>query len=1000
MSAALDSLQQIADKIDAAIATFQITVQAVTEKINAVDPKDPTALEQIAAIQAEYKAARDTYVGIVKPAFDEMQTIINGLPADEKNAGQKIFNDVSTRNNISTEKAAAYTATRDTKKAEAQAAVDDKNKEVEDNAAKTPEQTDQQNKQYTAEGGAQDDKGGPTEANSNTPTSSTASGDATTLPTVTVTGKKLPGKDPSKSGPRLRKNPLGNFSSYTYQITLYMITPDAYNAFVLSGKKDINAFQNALDAVNQRDAANVTTSNSSPTASPGSPPASSSKKLLGGGVYVVAQSGGVGPGQKRAPTMDNDLYIDDLKITQAINAKATLTNTNNTSLSFSITEPYGFSFLTQLQTAAEQLATVCKTAGYKDLQNPSKQFFILGVQFLGYDADGKLINSKDIPGAEGDPTANSFGLYQRYYDIYITKLSWKIDGRNVVYAVQAANIPNSPFKTKRGVVPHSLAVIGKTVYDALMGGTTLKPDSNQNQAKTNRLANKSVPPNSGNTLGLITALNAFEESLVRSNTIDLANQWDIKFIGDAESYIKNSDMVTPNDLNKLRWGRDPNVTDTGKSNDANSTKPGVPNPDSRIVQVQGGTMILQAINTIITQSTFMTDGMTLLNMETEELNLKPNEQAKTMVWYNVSAQVEILGWDTKVGDFAYKTTYIFEIYDTPMVLSTYIKNTSPYYGPHKRYQYWYTGQNSEIIKYEQTMDNTYFVTTLNPNGTPASQGGGADVATKAQPSGAIKQGGENQSIEPQNNYIRNLIDPVAAASAKITILGDPDYLMETSTSSSATVYSKFNGKDGFTINPNGGQVFIEIDFDEPNDYNMKTGLMNINEKIRFWKYPDSVKDKIQGLAFMLTEVSSRFSKGKFEQDLTGVMAQFDSAKATANPTSSNESRAETDRLAGKNATLAAGAGPNESQAETNRLNRSSNASVPTIPDGTAVSPLTPITSLSPTSFLDPAQRAQLSSLNSVGSINNVMDPMQRMEQNQNITILTKSGPVADGESGP
>ena len=152
MSAALDSLQQIADKIDAAIATFQITVQAVTEKINAVDPKDPTALEQIAAIKAEYKAARDTYVGIVKPAFDEMQTIINGLPADEKNAGQKIFNDVSTRNNISTEKAAAYTATKDAKAAEAQAIVDAKNKEVETIAAKTPEQTAQQNKASVADG--------------------------------------------------------------------------------------------------------------------------------------------------------------------------------------------------------------------------------------------------------------------------------------------------------------------------------------------------------------------------------------------------------------------------------------------------------------------------------------------------------------------------------------------------------------------------------------------------------------------------------------------------------------------------------------------------------------------------------------------------------------------------------------------------------------------------------------------------------------------------------
>jgi hypothetical protein len=55
------------------------------------------------------------------------------------------------------------------------------------------------------------------------------------LDTVTITGESL-----NKPGKRL-SNPLSNFSSYTYKISLYMITPDAYNAFVESGRSDINA---------------------------------------------------------------------------------------------------------------------------------------------------------------------------------------------------------------------------------------------------------------------------------------------------------------------------------------------------------------------------------------------------------------------------------------------------------------------------------------------------------------------------------------------------------------------------------------------------------------------------------------------------------------------------------------------------------------------------------------------------------------------------------------
>ena len=688
--------------------------------------------------------------------------------------------------------------------------------------------------------------------------------------------------------------------------------------------------------------------------------------------------------------MDYDFYIDDLKITQAINAKSTLTNTNTTLISFTVTEPYGFSFLTRLQEAAKELATLCKIKGYPDLKNPTKQFFVLGIQFLGYDANGKLINSKDIPGAEGDPTANSFGLYQRFYDIYITKLNWKIDGRNVVYSVEAASLADAPFKTKRGLVPHSLTTIGKTVYDNLKGG--LSVDSNQSQAEVNRLSKKSVSPNSGNNIGLITALNNFEKSM-EGNAIEIANEWDVKFIGDAETYIKTALMVTPNDLNKHRWGRNPEVTTTNKSHDGTSTQTGqTPDPNSRMVQIQNGTMILQAINSIITQSTFMTEAMKEMYQENEELIIKPNKPAKLQLWYMVTAQIEVLGWDNKVGDFALKTTYIIETYDTPMALSTSIGSTTPYYGPHKRYDYWFTGENSEIVKYEQSLDNNYFINSITANGSAASQAGNVDVVTKAgRPTNGIKQGAENQSLEAQNNYITNLTDPGSWSEVKLSIIGDPDYLMQTSTSSISQVYSKFNGLDGFTINPNGGQVYIEINFKEPKDYDINTGLMNINKSIIFWKYPDDIKDKIKGIAYMLYEVVSRFSKGKFEQDMTGTIATFDSAKASeqaANPMSRDPAQ----RAA---AAVAAAAG-NQSQAETNRLNRSSNASVPTIADGTGVSPLTPSTSLAAAStFVATAQQAEAALLNS-----NVLNPMQKISQNQNITIPTLNGRTQDDDAGP
>jgi hypothetical protein len=73
----------------------------------------------------------------------------------------------------------------------------------------------------------------------------------------------------------------------------------------------------------------------------------------------------------------------------------------------------------------------------------------------------------------------------------------------------------------------------------------------------------------------------------------------------------------------------------------------------------------------------------------------------------------------------------------------------------------------------------------------------------------------------------SLFDPGAYASAKIKILGDPDFLMQPAASSINSLYNQYYGTDGFTVNPNGGQVFIEINFREPQDYDISTGLISL-----------------------------------------------------------------------------------------------------------------------------------------------------------------------------
>ena len=119
------------------------------------------------------------------------------------------------------------------------------------------------------------------------------------------------------------QNPLGNFSSYTYQISLYMITPDAYESFILSGRKSIKNVAEITPAQEQS-ARDTVTSNNAQTASAGSPPPPSAagSSAARGGTYLIAQSGGINNSNTvRAPGFDLDFFIDDLKITQVIGTK-------------------------------------------------------------------------------------------------------------------------------------------------------------------------------------------------------------------------------------------------------------------------------------------------------------------------------------------------------------------------------------------------------------------------------------------------------------------------------------------------------------------------------------------------------------------------------------------------------------------------------------------------------------------------------------------------------
>lgn len=157
------------------------------------------------------------------------------------------------------------------------------------------------------------------------------------------------------------KNPLTEFASFTYKLTLYMVTSEAYIRFLESGMTYIGNNE---------------------------------------GFYTVAESGGT-PSQSDAPRINEnaEYFIDDLTFKTFCNPKAMEAPVNSINFEFKIYEPLGFSFTSVLKQRALEIGQQSSLPGIQDNKDSVRQFFVLSISFLGYDDAGNPLQ-EIIPGRE------------------------------------------------------------------------------------------------------------------------------------------------------------------------------------------------------------------------------------------------------------------------------------------------------------------------------------------------------------------------------------------------------------------------------------------------------------------------------------------------------------------------------------------------------------------------------------------------------------------------
>ena len=241
-------------------------------------------------------------------------------------------------------------------------------------------------------------------------------------------------------------NVLDQYSSYTYAISWWLLTPDQFNQ-----------------------------------SQTGLAPAPNT-----GNWTLLCQSGGAPVGQ-RNPSFPVDFYIDDLEIETYLMGKGTNMSTNAAEIRFKVVEPNGLSLIQRLYEAVvnayknvSATSTVANTTGTTTVNTNATQvvpnyaaaFYALTIEFYGYDSQGNLVAP-----ARGQFTQNgqlgninNQAVIKKYYPFLIQNITFRTVANQIEYQVVGKPVPYSTGTAQaRGTIPFSFALAGQTVAQLLQG---------------------------------------------------------------------------------------------------------------------------------------------------------------------------------------------------------------------------------------------------------------------------------------------------------------------------------------------------------------------------------------------------------------------------------------------------------------------------------------------------------------------------------------------------
>jgi hypothetical protein len=654
-----------------------------------------------------------------------------------------------------------------------------------------------------------------------------------------------------------RPNVLDQYASYTYVASVYLVPAEQYKQMMETKRK------------------NLTSS------------------------ALLFQSGGA-PVSGRNPYFTNDYYIDRFEIKSFITGQGTGMTHNAKDINMTVVEPNGITLIDNLTRAVQSFFPDPQKK--KDI---TSVIYLMVVRFYGYDENGNLVRGGvSRPDGSSDPNA----FVEKWYPFIIKDIKFKVANKLVEYDISAA-APHYQINAgvARGTIPFNIELSGQTIKDLLSGpvqygGNQTAVAAGSNAPNTNLVgtfnygtgeweqapaptvpvppkANAAPSPKTTIRQGLMAALNEHQKSLVDGGKQQYADEYNIEFVGaaNAPSAIEQAKLRPPGGLNKSATSMAvPKTAADAKLGSKQSM-----DPNARTQSATAGMQIVQFLDQVLRNSTYLKDQQLVEVDENTGQVFFNGTPAQNVAWFKISLEATAMldKWDTQRKQYAYKIKYIISPYRLSQLNSKYFP-TPKFTGVQKEYKYWFTGENSQVLSYEENINGLYYLTlsgaNFNLNADILNETGEQIKYNFQTNSSESSQGADGQTNEIVANAAEQLLQPGSVKEANVTIVGDPAWLQQ-GEGSLGQLRNQWNFGSFFpdgTLNFDGGQILFRIAFNAPADYSPDNGIMRPG--LASSVAPGPAQGSATGPAqinrvYIATKVTSSFVKGKFTQQLTGSL---------------------------------------------------------------------------------------------------------------------------------